>query len=206
MKITAIKQQVKRSDRYSIFVEGKYAFSLGEGALLETKLASGQELNEKQIEEYKKLSAEDKLYNQALRYVAMRPRSRWEIETYLKRKDSPAPLIEQITNKLAGLGLVDDVKLARAYVHDRQLLRPTSRRKIISELKKKRLPGEAIEAALAEYDAENEAGELATLQTVIATKRRQGKYQDDDKLMQYLARQGFNYGDIKSALQAADTD
>jgi SOS response regulatory protein OraA/RecX len=36
---------------------------------------------------------------------------------------------------------------------------------------------------------------------VIERKRRQTKYQDDTKLMQYLARQGFGYDDIKSALQ-----
>jgi SOS response regulatory protein OraA/RecX len=35
----------------------------------------------------------------------------------------------------------------------------------------------------------------------IVRKRQQSKYHDDElKLMQYLARQGFGYGEIKSAL------
>ncbi|PIZ61950.1 hypothetical protein COY17_03290, partial [Candidatus Saccharibacteria bacterium CG_4_10_14_0_2_um_filter_52_9] len=83
MKITSIKQQLKRTNRYSVFVEGKYEFSLSETALLESKLASGQELAKQEVGEYKKLSSEDKLYNKALRWVAMRPRTKWEVSFYL---------------------------------------------------------------------------------------------------------------------------
>lgn len=198
MKITSIKQQVRRGDRYSIFVEGKYAFSLSETALLDSKLASGQELSKEQLGEYKKLSNDDKLYNQALRYVAMRPRSRWEIEFYLeKRKGASPALSEIILNKLSIIGLVDDVKLAKAFVNDRRLLRPASRRKLILELRKKRVADNIIEEAVGRESSD----EQAALMEIIERKRRQTKYQDDLKLMQYLARQGFNYDDIKTALK-----
>jgi regulatory protein len=198
MKITSIKQQVKRLDRYSIFVERKYAFSLSESALLESKLASGQELSEQQVKEYKKLSEDDKLYNQTLRYVALRPRSRWEIEFYLeKKKKASPPRVEHILNKLSNIDLINDEQLARAMVHDRQLFRPASRRKITAELRKKRIADEIIEKVL----QDEPAGDRAALLAVIERKRRQSKYQDDTKLMQYLARQGFGYDDIKHALQ-----
>lgn len=198
MKITSIRQQVKRGDRYSIFVEGKYSFSLSESALLESKLISGQELTKQQVKEFKQLSNDDKIYNQALRYVAMRPRSRWEIEFYLnvKKKASPA-LVKSILNKLSNIGLIDDLKLARAYVSDRRLLRPTSRRKLIMELRKKRIADEIIEEAV----GSDRGDEYNALREVIERKRRQTKYQDDLKLMQYLARQGFNYDDIKNELR-----
>lgn len=195
MKITAIKQQAKRADRYSVFVDDKYSFSLSEGALLESKLVSGQELSKEQIGEFKQISAEDKLYNQALRYVAMRPRSVWEIEFYLERKKASPPLVKEILNKLSIIGLLDDKKLAKAFVNDRKLLRPTSRRKMIMELRKKHISQDVINEVIGSGDGDDEA-----LATVIAKKRQQAKYQDDLKLMQYLARQGFNYDDIKQAL------
>ena len=197
MKITSIKQQAKRTDRYSIFVEGKYAFSLSENTLLDSKLASGQELTKEQVREYKKISADDKLYNRALRYVAMRPRSKWEVEQYLKRKEASPALIEQILNKLSIVSLIDDKKLAQAFVNDRRLLRPTSRRKLILELRKKHVSNDIIEQAIGNDSTE----ELSALRQIVERKRRQPKYQDDLKLMQYLARQGFNYDDIKSALR-----
>jgi regulatory protein len=197
MKITSIKQQVKRADRYSIFVEGKYAFSLSESALLESKLARGQELSREQLGEFKKLSADDKLYNQTLRYVAMRPRTRWEVEFYLERKQASPALIDNILNKLSNIGLIDDRKFAQAYVNDRKLLRPASRRKIIAELRKKRVADEVIQ----QVTSAEEVDDRTALRAVIERKRRQTKYQDDTKLMQYLARQGFGYDDIKSTLQ-----
>lgn len=198
MKITAIKQQVKRPDRYSIFVDGKYEFSLSDTALLDSKMANGQELTVKQVKEFKQLSADDKLYNQVLRYVALRPRSRWEIEFYLDRKKGSPATIDKLLNKLSNVGLIDDKKFAEAFVNDRRLLRPTARRKLVQELRQKHVSDEIIQAAVGSQPED----EQAALKAVIEQKRRQPKYQDDLKLMQYLARQGFNYGDIKTALQA----
>ena len=194
MKVTGIRQQQKRADRYSFYVDGAYAFSLSESALLESGLVSGQELDQQALEQYKQLSQDDKLFGRALRYVALRPRSEWELKAYLEKHHSPAPLTKQITNKLRDLDLVNDQKFAASYVHDRLLLRPTSRRRIKLELTKKRVPSEIIDGLLAEQS------DTGTLQEVIAKKRRQSKYQDDLKLMQYLARQGYNYGDIKDTL------
>lgn len=200
MKITSIKQQAKRADRYSVFVDEKYSFSLSESALLRSGLASGQELSKQQVDDYKQLSADDKMYNRALRYVAMRPRSTWELATYLQRKDASEAAIDSIIQKLTELNLLNDATFAASFVRDRQLLRPTSRRKLILELKKRHIAEEYIQAAL----QQDEVDEAGSLQQVIAKKRRQTKYQDDEKLMQYLARQGFGYGDIKSALAKDD--
>lgn len=197
MKVTSIKQQVKRAGRYSIFVDDKYAFSLSETALLESKLASGQELSAGQVRQFKQLSGEDRLYNQTLRYVAMRLRSAWEIEQYLARKKASPHLIEQILNKLSIIGMIDDDKYAEAYVSTRRLLRPAPRRKMVAELRAKHVAGDIIERALGQEAADEQTALLA----VIERKRRQTKYQDDLKLMQYLARQGFNYNDIKTALK-----
>ena len=49
-KITAIKQQVKNPQRYSIFVDEKYSFSLSELALINSELKIGQEVQVKVVE------------------------------------------------------------------------------------------------------------------------------------------------------------
>lgn len=200
MKITSIKQQVKRAGRYSIFVDEKYAFSLSDTALLDSKLTTGQEVSSEQVKALKQASVDDKLYNQTLNYLVIRPRSQWEIEFYLQRKKASPTLIQTILNKLSINKLIDDEAFARAFVNDRRLLRPASRRKIIAELRKKRVTEEAIQAAVGS-EPEDEA---TALRTIIERKRRQTKYRDNLKLMQYLARQGFNYGDIKNALNQSD--
>lgn len=197
MKITKISQQVKQAGRYSIFVDDEYSFSLSDTTLLESGLVSRQELTGEQVRGYKQLSTDDKLYNRTLQYLAIRPRSVWEVEFYLKRKDAPAPLIEQITNKLLRLDLLDDYKFAESFTRDRRLLRSASTRKIQLELQKKHIASDIIGQVLAED--ETDTGTM--LKDVIVRKRQQTRFRDDEtKLMQYLARQGFGYGDIKQAL------
>ena len=197
MNITAIKQQVKLAGRYSIFVDEKYSFSLSEGTLLDEKLYVGMELDKTQVESYKKLSADDKAYNLTLAYVARRPRSRWELEDYFRRKGYDEEVGVQILEKLERLGFVNDENFARSWVENRRLLKPISTRKLSMELRQKRIADETIRKVL----AEDETDELDTLRQLVERKRKQTKYQDDMKLMQYLARQGFGYDDIKQALQ-----
>lgn len=200
MKITAIQQQVKRPERYSIFVDGKYSFSFGESALLEQGLRIGQELSEQEVHELKKRSSDDKIYNAALRYIAMRQRSEWEITSYLERKGAEPALQTQILSKLSDYGYVDDEKFAAAWVENRRLLRPISKRKLQQELKVKRVSNEVIEKVL----QGDETDELAVLKALIIKK--QSRYPDRLKLMQYLARQGFQYDDIKTAISELEND
>jgi regulatory protein len=196
MKITAIKQQLKRQGRYSVFVEGKYSFSLGEGALLDSKLSIGQELTEAQVRELKQTSVDDKVYSNALAYAVLRPRSVWEMEQYLWRKKCSPSLSKTILNKLSNIGLLNDESFARSWVANRRLLKPISRRRLQQELRAKRVE----EAIVRKVLDEDETDEQAVLVELIARKRKQTRYQDDQKLMQYLAGQGFSYGDIKTAL------
>lgn len=199
MKITAIKQQVKRADRYSIFVDDKYAFSLSESGLIESRLASGHELDENELKRLKKAAGVDKVYGQALRYVAMRPRSEWEIETYLGRKEEvDKEAAQEIIRRLRELRLLDDLDFARAWVANRRLLKSSSKRRLRLELKLKRVPEDAIDQVL----AEDETDERQTLRDIIEKKRH--RYPDSQKLMRYLARQGFSYDDIKSALETGE--
>lgn len=200
MKITGIKTQVKRAGRYSIFVDEKYSFSLSDTALLDTKITIGQEVTEKQIREYKQLSDDDKIYGRALQYIAIRARSEWELRTYLERKNASPPLVDVILSKLSDMGYINDRKFAESFVSDRRLLRPTSRRKLTLELRKKYIASDIITDVVG---SEPEV-EQSALASIVERKRRQTRYQDDKKLMQYLAGQGFGYSDIKAALRVEE--
>jgi regulatory protein len=194
MKITSIKQQVKRNDRYSVFVDGKYSFSLSESALLDMRLASGRELTAEELEQLKEASGNDKAYGNALRYVAIRPRSEWELRTYLRRKDVDDPVADTIIERLQKVGLLDDHSFARSWVANRHLLKSTSRRKLQLELKQKRVPEAIIDEVLREDDVD----ERDSLRQLVTKK--QARYPDKMKFMQYLARQGFRYDDITAVL------
>jgi regulatory protein len=120
------------------------------------------------------------------------------MEQYLKRKHSSPALTQTILNKLSDMRVLDDEAFAQAWVTNRRLLKPTSRRRLLQELRAKRVPNEVAEQAV----AADQTDERTVLAELISRKRRQVRYQDDQKLMQYLAGQGFGYGDIKAALEA----
>ena len=198
MKITDIKSQVKRAGRYSVFVDGKYRFSLGEVELLNSGLRVGQELSEAELAELLDTAKADKAYDRALNFIAIRRRSEWEIREYLKRKDKDyePEIIETIIDKLGEYNYVDDAEFAAAWVRNRRLLKATSQRRLQQELRQKRVADDVIQQVL----AEDESDEQQILRDLITKKRQQSRYQDDLKLTQYLIRQGYNYPDIKSAI------
>lgn len=193
-KVTDIKQQVKRADLYSIYVDGKYVFSLGENELLNLGLKIGQEFTQGELEKLKQTAVLDKAYDRALNLISLRARSEWELRDYLKRKDYEEDVIEKIISRLQESNFVDDLKFARAWVDNRRLLKFTSKRRLQLELRQKRVSDEVISQVL----NEDETDELQVLRDLVAKKKH--RYPDKLKFMQFLARQGYNYDDIKTVL------
>lgn len=200
MKITSIKQQVKRADRYSVYIDDKYSFALSESELLRLGLHNGQELTAEELVSLKDDSIRDKARNQALGQLSRRMRSEWELRDYLKRKEYAPEIIESVIEWLAEYGYVDDRKFAEAWVSNRRLFKATSSRRLRQELRQKRISDEIIDEVL----SEDETDEKQVLRELIERKQKQTKYQDKLKLMQYLSRQGFNYDDIKEVMNSQD--
>jgi regulatory protein len=196
MKITAIKQQARLQNRYSVYVNDKYAFSLSESALLASQLHSGIELSREQLADYTQVAKDDKAYGLTLAYVARRPRSTYELNVYFRKKGYEEPVRASIIERLEGLGLVNDRQFAESWVSSRRLLKPVSRRRLTQELQQKKIPESIINEAL----ADDETTDRDTLRALITRKQRQLSYQDPNKLMQFLARQGYRYDDIKAEL------
>lgn len=196
MKITAIKQQVKRPDRYSVYLDEKYSFSLREAELIKLGLHSGQEISEEQLADYRDESAFGKWYDKTLNLLSFRLRSEWELRDYLRRKDCPPEIAEKVLNKLSTSNYVNDEQFAKRWVENRRLLKATSRRRLSQELRQKRISTDIIDRVLS--DDKEETDEREVLRQLVEKKR--ARYPDQAKLMQYLARQGYSYEDIKSVL------
>ncbi len=197
MKVTDIKQQVKTQGRYSIYVDGKFSFGLGESALMDSGIRIGKELSHSELAELKDTAKNDKAYNQALGMIARRSRSEWEMREYLKRKEYDPDLVDAIIERLYTSKWLDDHDFAQKWVDNRRLLKATSKRRLTQELKAKRVSDDVISTVL----ANDQSDEVAIVKELIARKSKQSRYQDQQKLMAYLIRQGFNYSDIKVALE-----
>lgn len=196
MKITAIKQQLKRQDRYSIYVDEKYLFSFSQLELQNSGLRVGREVTEQELVELQSTAVIDKAYDRALNLISHRPRSEGEIRDYLRRKDLTDHDTTTVVNRLTERGYLDDADFTKRWVATRRLLKYTSKRRLVQELRQKRVSNDVIQQVL-EAD---ETDDLEVLRELVERKRKQTRYQDDLKLMQYLSRQGFSYSEIKTVI------
>lgn len=200
MKITAIKQQIKRSDRYSVYGDDKYLFSFSEAELLNLGLRIGQDIDVKGLEDIRLKAVIDKAYDRAINLISRRPRSEWELEDYFKKKDIPLDAAHVAMDRLRARGYINDLDFANRWVQNRRLLKSTSKTRLRQELRQKRISDYIINDVL----NADETDELLVVKDLIAKKSKQTKYQDKTKLMQFLARQGFSYDLIKQAINNAE--
>ncbi|HET9721849.1 MAG TPA: regulatory protein RecX [Candidatus Saccharimonadales bacterium] len=200
MKITSIKQQVKNLDRVSIFVDGKYSFSLSLDELITHKLKNDQELDATEVKKFKKISADGKLRARALEWLLNRPHSEREFRDYLYRKKVDKDQIESLVNEFTQKGYLDNAKFA-GWFTELQARRGKSDRAIRSELFKKGIARDSVDQALAQEGG----SELERLKAMASKKSKLSRYKSDpQKLMQYLVSQGFNWQDVKQAVNPGD--
>ncbi len=208
MRITSISAQTRNKDRVNVSVDGKYRFSLDVFQLVELGIKVGNTYDEAELLELEQESQFGKVYARALEYCLMRPHSAKEVRDYLYRKTRPSrqktgelkqgvstAITARVYDRLVDKGYIDDRTFTRYWVENRSLRRGASKRKLTSELRAKGVEQSIIEAEMAASDR-TDSDEL---QKIIIKKR--SKYPDDQKLIAYLARQGFSYDDIKSAIE-----
>lgn len=179
-----------------MYLDDVYTLSLSEDELMRHGVRIGVEFSAEQVKDLKQASAQDLAYVRSLGYLARRPRSEWEMRDYLKRKGCDDTTTTLILNRLSNDGYINDQKFAESWVRSRRLLKPTSLRRLKQELQQKRVSQEVIAVVL---EQEPEA-ELDVLRELAQKKRGQSRYQDPQKLMAYLLRQGFSYGDVKTVI------
>lgn len=212
MKITAISQAVRNPDRVNVSVDGKYRFSLDIYQLSSIGLKIGQEYSEAELDELETESQFGKLYSRALEYCLMRPHSKKEVRDYLWRKTRETKyksrqtgevksrpgvsqqIADRVFERLIEKGYLDDEKFTRFWIENRNQTKGSSLRKLTNELRVKGVESSIIDQVMSE-SSRNDTDEIMK---IIAKKR--SKYPDEQKLIAYLARQGFSYDEIKTAL------
>lgn len=194
MKITALEAQKYNQDRLNIYLNGEYAFSLD--VMTAAHLRVGQHLTDTEIAELQKTDGVARAFEQAVRFLATRPRSMYEIRRKLHEKQTPAPTIDTVIERLVALGYVDDLAFARAWVENRQAFRPRSTAALRAELKTKGIEEAVIRQVLHEVDNSDTALRLARQK--VGSWRGLDTYTLRQKLSSYLIRRGFDYDTVRA--------
>lgn len=213
MKITSISVQARNKSRVNVSVDGRYRFSLEIQQVAELGLRIGAEFSDEELVALEEESKFGKVYVRALEYCMVRPRSRRELGDYLYRKTRSKrgkegqilpgitpELAERVRSRLDEKGYLDDERFARFWVENRNVRKGSSMRKLQSELSSKGVESSIIQTVV----GESERSDSEEIDKIIAKKSK--RYDDRNKLIAYLARQGFSYDEITSGLRRTEEE
>jgi regulatory protein len=200
-RITALKIQKRNKERVNVYLDDQYALAVTLGVA--AGLKKGQQLSDSEIEALKREDKKNKAYHQALRFLGFRARSQQEMVRYLEKKGYAPEVVEETINRLLQEQYLDDEAFARAWLNERERLRPRGTRALRYELKQKGIEDRVIDTVLNEVDD----AELAwmAVERKLHQWRNLNKENFDKKLLGFLGRRGFDYELSRTILNRART-
>lgn len=186
--ITRLVTRRHHPDRVEVHVDGRCAFVLAD--VEAAQLCVGQALSDAELADLRQRAAETRAFDRAVRLLSMRPRSRFELESRLRREGLGSAAIAAALARLERLGYLDDAAFARWWVENRTRFSPRSRQALHHELRQKGIARPLIEAALGEFDADEQA--LAAGRQRAARWATLAPAEFGRKMMAFLARRGFD--------------
>lgn len=196
-RITALEEQ-KDPQRRSLFVDGEFVLGLDLETVVRLRLRVGQAIDGPLLLQSYQMEQAKRAWDAGLRLLATSPRTRQEVGRKLARS-YPPELVEQVLERLEGAGWLDDAGYAESYIRSH---RDYGARRLLAGLIRKgvdrNLAGAAVQAALGEVDAAEQARDVATKR--LARMGEVDRATAQRRLVGFLARRGFGPDAIQRAL------
>jgi regulatory protein len=197
--ITELKFQQRNKERVNVYLDGEYAFGLD--AIEAARLRKGQVLSDAEIDGLKAQDERNRAFDRAVRFLSYRPRSRIEVQRYLRGKSIAESVTADVIARLERANYLDDEAFARFWLENRERFKPRGQRALRHELRQKGVGDEIIAQVLREVDDEASAwhaveGRLSRWANLPADEFRK-------KVVGYLSRRGFDYSTISRTLEKA---
>jgi len=190
-RITDLRTGKGREKRINIYLDGRFAFSLGAEVAAKENLQVGQELSVDQIESLTGGDQLQRCLGAAYRYLGYRPRSESELRERMQRRGFAAETVDAAITRLKEQQLLDDEAFAQFWRENRESFGPRSQWLTGLELKRMGVMNGVIEQAVAGMDDEENAYRAALQKTRHWTPADYQSFRR--RLGDYLRRRGFKY-------------
>ena len=178
MIITDIKKQKKDENRFSVYVDGEYAFSLIAQDIEYFKLKESCEIAEEKYRFILDTIVYIKAQDLALKYLSYKMRTGKEVRDKLEKSDFSEGIIEKVMEFLTKYNYIDDYQYSMAYIRQSLKLNPVGKYAIQQKLRGYGVEQSVIEKAL--YDSEIDEEKYA--REVIGKKTSGKNYNTDSDL------------------------
>jgi regulatory protein len=204
--ITAITASARHAGRFEILVDRDVVATLSLDAIERLGLGIDVPYSESLANRVAREAAALHTFDRALAMLAARARAARDLERVLVRKGEPPEHVAAAVERLIALGVLDDAQFARQFIRARIAGAGLSRRRLQSELWRRGVARDVIDAALAEVLEEDEVDEDAQIAQVAAKKLRTLRSADPAtarrRLYAFLARRGYEGAAIRRVMDA----
>lgn len=205
-RVTGISASARHPRRFAILVDGSTVATLSLDGIERLGVRIGVAYDESLAHRVVVEAAALHTFDRALAMLAARPRAARDLERMLVRKGEPAAHVAAAVERLIALGALDDAQFARHFIRAKISGAGLSRRRLQSELQRRGVARDVIDAALTEVREEDEVDEDAQLAQVTAKKLRTLRSLDaataHRRLYAFLARRGYDGSAIRRVMDA----
>ena len=199
-RVTGLQDERKG---YRVTINDSEAFHLSAAEFRQLPLALGETLDWEAYRKNLLFLQYPEALNRAVAALAAHAQSRTELERKLQARGYLADTVELVLYKLEKEHLIDDAAFARARVVARSA-RQLGKARILQELRQKGVPSGIAEAAVAEIDRDDSAGQALTLVTKLLRRYDDPSAPDARrKVIAAMQRRGYAYGEANHAYQEA---
>lgn len=198
--VTKITAQ-KRRGRYNVYLDGQYAFPVSEGTLVKYRLIKGLELTPAQLDELKAAEVAAVANATALTYISHQPRTVHEVRERLRQDEVPESVIEQVTDHLKKIRLLDDAQYAEILVRDNLAMGKRGPRQVEAKLRAKGIHPDLTQAAIAAVTPAQWQTIAARVAKKAARRTQHKPFKDQQtKIRLALMQKGFDAAIVSQAL------
>lgn len=198
MEITSIEMQKKRSNRYSIFIDNKFAFGLDGVDLLFYKLKEGDTLSQEKYDIIMDNVIFSDAKNVATNFISFKQRTHKEVINKLQSKGFDEITIDKVMILLEKYNYINDFNYALSYIKEKSNLNNEGLIKIKYNLKLKGISDEIINNAIEESDI-NSIDTIVKLLDKKIKDKQNISIKEKNQVFNFLIRKGFSYDDIYNA-------
>lgn len=199
MQITSVEKNKKNKDRFSVYIDEKFSFSISEDDYLSMHLYDKSELSDDEIKYIKNTINFYSAKNCALKYLSYKLRTEKEVRLKLQDEGFDSDSIDMAIEELNVLGYINNKIYVQKFVFDRSKLKPKSKKLIKLELLSRGIQEEIIDEVLDDWNVD---------ESVVAeglVKRKFGKYDFNDekvksKAYMFLKHRGYSHETIESVI------
>ena len=201
-KITKIEYQKKNKERFNIYLDDEYGFSIDMNILIKYSLQKNMELSDDIIDEI--LNAEERIsvYNYGISVLSNTAKSEHELRLKMKDKGFDSQLIDNAINRLKEQKYLDDERYCEMYINDKINISKHGVLKIKEALYYKGIDKEIIEEKIKNISSEErEKTALALGQKKVLGIEEEDVRKKGIKLYNYLLSRGFEYETVKKTVK-----